>query len=250
MESLRHLISFFVKAAVAILLVAVVWWFVNTVSPRKPVVSDSKASSTTKTILSEGWLPSPRKYSSLLNKAKAPDVHTNEYVHGKVFSYENTVVGYSNNNNGQNSYSTHTYSSSGVSGSGTSGANTSSNQNQPAPVSNEPASPRNLTVRNLSIYEGGHVYTGLSFIGEIRSNFFRDGKFSIIVVDQSGKIVGSSFAVAQTDWTVPGWTRFQTKINYPLPNNVACTMIFEEALTQTERATRKPATTSIPIRCN
>jgi hypothetical protein len=108
---------------------------------------------------------------------------------------------------------------------------------------------RSLNIRNLSIYEGGAVYTGLSFIGEARSSMFRDGKFPIVVIDQSGKVIGISAAIAQSTWSVPGWVRFETRITYPLPNKVPCTMIFEENLTQAERS-RAPLRVPLPIRCN
>lgn len=78
---------------------------------------------------------------------------------------------------------------------------------------------------------------------------FRDGKFPIIIIDGAGRLVGVSAAVAQTAWAVPGWVRFETRINYTLPNKAPCTMIFEEALTQTERV-RQPLRVPLPIRCN
>jgi hypothetical protein len=109
---------------------------------------------------------------------------------------------------------------------------------------------RSSLVRNLSIYDGGHVYTGLSFAGEARSSLFRNGKFPIVVIDRSGRVVGISSALATTDWTVAGWTRFDTKINYTLPVNTPCTMIFEEALTEGERISRQPNRVAIPVMCN
>jgi hypothetical protein len=105
-------------------------------------------------------------------------------------------------------------------------------------------------VRNLSIYEGGHVYTGLSFVGEARASLFREGKFPIVIIDQSGRVVGMSYAVATTNWAIPGWVRFETKINYVLPNKVPCLMIFEEMLTEKERVARKPARLPMSVMCN
>jgi hypothetical protein len=109
---------------------------------------------------------------------------------------------------------------------------------------------RTLYVRNLSIYEGGHIYTGLSFIGEARSTMFRQGKFPIVMVDAYGKVVGVSTAAAENDWTVPGWVRFNTKIEYVLPKNMPCTMVFEEAQFPDERAKKAPTRVPLATRCN
>jgi hypothetical protein len=122
-------------------------------------------------------------------------------------------------------------------------------QSSGSTTSNE-ATDRSLSIRNLSIYQGGHVYTGLSFVGEARSTMFRDGKFPVVVIDAAGRLVGISAAVAQTQWAVPGWVRFETKIMYALPNNVPCTMIFEEALTPAEQKLHAPHRVPLGVRCN
>jgi hypothetical protein len=245
MESLRYLISFFLKVAIAFFIFAFVWWVVSIFFPGLSV--KAIFSSTTSTSTPEGWLPSPRKYSSLLGrKATTPDANTNVFTPGAPYN------GYTLNTN-QYAYTSYNY----VTYVHPKGLTTTTLDGREVTDDTLPQQPstallnnRSLTVRNLSIYEGGHVYTGLSFIGEAKENMFRDGKFPIVVVDQTGRVIGVSAAVASTDWAVPGWVRFQTKIFYTLPQNVPCTMIFEEALTQAERATRMPLRVPIQVRCN
>ena len=99
------------------------------------------------------------------------------------------------------------------------------------------------------MYEGGHVYTGLTFVGEARNTMFQNGRFSIVVVDNTtNRVVSVSYAVATTDWTVAGWTRFQTKIVGTLPDKVRCTMVFEQAAVSSQKT--QPVRVAIPILCN
>ncbi len=244
MESLRYLISFFLKIAIAFFLFAFVWWVVSLFFPSLSV--RAIFSSTTSTSTEEGWLPSPRVYANLFSKrAGTPDANTNVFTPGPPYN------GYTLNTN-QYAYTSYKYVTyvhpKGLATTTVDGkevVDTLPPQPTTALLNN-----RSLTVRNLSIYEGGHVYTGLSFIGEARESMFRDGKFPIVIVDQTGRIIGVSAAIATTDWSVPGWVRFQTKIFYTLPQNVPCTMIFEEALTQSERNVRTPLRIPIQVTCN
>ncbi len=274
MDSIRYLISFFIKVAFAFFVAAIVWWLVSLFSPSLSLHSLLANRTGTST---EGWLPSPRKYSGLLGqRAPVQNENTNVYKPGVAFN------GYGVNDD-QYTYSTYNYVTYTASGTvttkgegsvsttnqqnGVSSNNTSntvsvaSNPNQgvvgksqtsPIPTQAPTAllNNRSLTVRNLSIYEGGHLYTGLSFIGEAKENMFRDGKFPIVVVDAKGKVIGISAAIATTNWTIPGWVRFETKITYALPVNMPCTIVFEEALTQGERATRQPLRVPLQARCN
>ena len=244
MEALRYLLSFFLKVAIAFFVFAFVWWVVSIFFPGLSM--KAIFSSTTSTSTPEGWLPSPRKYSNLFSgRAGTPSATTNVYVPSAAYK------GYTLNTN-QYAYTSYNYVTyihpKGLATTTLDGREISDTlpQQPPTALLNN----RSLTVRNLSIYEGGHVYTGLSFIGEARETMFRDGKFPIVVVDQTGRVIGVSAAVASTDWAVPGWVRFQTKIFYTLPQNVPCTMIFDEALTEGERATRMPLRVSIQVRCN
>jgi hypothetical protein len=252
METIRYLIGFFLKIAFALFLFVFVWWVVSLLFPglsfRSLIGSISGNNSTATSTKGGGdWLPSPRKYSGLFaQKTNTTGTYGNVYVSAPPYS------GYGLNLN-QYQYTTYnyvTYTSKGLATTTLDGKEVISAP--PKQTTTQPGitGSRSLTVRNLSIYEGGHVYTGLTFVGEARSTMFRDGKFPIVVVDQSGRMIGVSAAVATTDWAVPGWTRFQTKILYTLPQNVPCTMIFEEALTQAERNARTPLRVPIQVKCN
>lgn len=238
MESVRDLISFFLKVSAAIFIVVLLIVLTKAV-PRKNTNVNTNASSTPKVDL----LPSPRKYSGMFSMSSssrrspaAPTFSTFSYSGPIAFSSSSM---YQVNYNTPTSYNSYT---TGGSPSQPQGQATSPAFQNQSPTSTVP-------IRNLSIYQGGHVYTGLSFVGEARSQMFREGKFPIIVIDAAGRTVGVTAAVAQTAWTVPGWVRFETRITYPLPSNVPCTMIFEEALTQTER-NRTPVRVALPISCN
>lgn len=259
MDTIKQLIAFFLKVAFAFLLAALVWFLVSLFFPQLSIrgaIPSGTGSST-------DWLPSPRKYSSLFGKKVAvPDATTNLFVASLPYN------GFNTRNNGQYTYSKYTY----VTYTGSDGEILRTTTETPnrdvqlvtrgtdvgtAPTTAVPRqSPtalttnRSLIVRNLSIYEGGHVYTDLSFVGEAKSTMFRDGKFPIVIVSQSGKVIGVSAAVATSNWTVPGWTRFTTKIYYTLPVNVPCTMVFEEALTDKEKIVRQPLRVPIAVTCN
>lgn len=262
MDSVKHFIGFFIKLSLAFFLAALILWLVSLMYPAlsvKAIIARSRTSSTT----DQGWLPSPRRFPSLLGKKVAtPDENTNLFVAPPAFNGYNTMNGTANG--GDYKYANYIYVSYDANGrviltpeneiTPQNARNTSNNaiNNTRGTIPSSPSTTtdRNLLIRNLSIYDGGHIYTGLSFIGEARSSMFKNGRFPIIVVDQNGRLVGISAAVATTDWAVPGWTRFETRIDYVLPNNIPCALVFEEALTQNERAVRQPLRTHIPVRCN
>jgi hypothetical protein len=180
-------------------------------------------------------LPSPRKFqglfgSSSTSRATPRIVSANDF---SAFAFSTST-------------SFNTYSSPVFQ---TQGSQFNTNQNTQATALQDSGVSRAMLVRNLSIYEGGHVYTGLSFVGEARDTMFRDGKFLIVVVDSLGKVVGASYAVAQNTLAPVGWKRFETRIMYTLPNKVPCTMIFEESLSPGEQA-RAPSRVAVPITCN
>ncbi len=262
MESVRALLSIFLKIAIVIFFVALIMWLTSVVG-RSPGASSKNATSTSTP--KADILPSPRKYSGFFttgsssvsnkNTIVAPTLVTPEPF---VFNGTQPQVGNNSNNsihgNGY-TYNTYDYSQypTTLDANGNYVINAKKENKSSQPVSSSPTSlttNRSLYIRNLSIYEGGHVYTGLSFVGEARSTMFREGKFPIAVVDASGRLIGISVAIAQTTWSVPGWVRFETKITYPLPNNVPCTMVFEGALTQQERQNTKPVQAPFGIRCN
>lgn len=235
MDSVRDLLIFFLKVAIGLFVIVLMIWLVSAI-PKGETNTSGKASSTPRVDI----LPSPRKYSGFFSSSStsARTVQPPLLVTPEAFVYQGGIA----------------FSTSSVRTVAQGNAINSYTSNSPtyiqqAPAFSESSNTRNANIRNLSIYENGIVYTGLSFVGEARSSMFRDGKFPIVVLDQAGRVVGVSAAVAQTVWSVPGWVRFETRITYALPNKVPCTMIFEEALTQAEK-TRQPLRVPLPIRCN
>jgi hypothetical protein len=113
MDSLQHLIAFFIKVAFAILLLAVVWWLVYAISPKRIGSTATSTASLTKNIADTDWLPSPRMYSSILGRTKPPTVNSNVYVPGPAYS-GNTFNGYGTNNEANSPYGYSSYSNSGV----------------------------------------------------------------------------------------------------------------------------------------
>lgn len=264
MDSIKYLFSFFLKIAFAIFFIVLILRLASVI-PRSSSINstNSKNASTTPRV---DLLPSPRKYSGFFTTTTASSsakVHGNTLVTPTTFVYGGPVVSVGSSINNTSiikspdgyTYNTYDYSmyptTLDAKGNYVIGSSKPKVQTQSSTgtTSNE-ATDRRLTVRNLSIYQGGHVYTGLSFVGEARSTMFRDGKFPIVVIDATGRLIGISTAVAQTQWAVPGWVRFETKITYTLPNNLPCTMIFEEALTSTEQKVRAPHRVSFGVRCN
>lgn len=246
MESVRHLLTLFLKISFGIFILVLVIWLTSTISRNSGNKGEMSTSTNTVSKPRTDILPSPRKYSGFFTtsgKGVEPVilVTPEPFVFEGEQPFSGNVAG---NGSSIGNYSTYTYSNAPKAATG--------NTTVPPPTNTAVSSTdvaRSQYIRNLSIYQGGHIYTGLTFVGEARTEFFRDGKFPIVVVDASGKVVGISAALAATTWSVPGWVRFSTKINYTLPNKVPCTMVFEENLTQSER-TRAPVRIPFPIMCN
>ncbi len=152
------------------------------------------------------WLLAPRNVGLLSSLMTAPNETTNLYVPGPAYD------GY--------------------------GLNTKANLVEYNQTIAQPT-----VIRNLSIFEGGHIYTGISFSGEAKETIFRDGKFPILIVDNNGRIAGVSYAEQINMWATPGWARFQVKVQSVLPNRVQCSMIFQSANQQQVKYI-------IPITCN
>jgi hypothetical protein len=262
MDSIRDLLGFFLKISVAIFLLVFVIWIVGSIPPAPGKVGGTFGVATTSKF---DYLPSPRAYSGFFSSSstniskpkvfEAPESYI--YTGAQAFSETVTSGNKGSGTNSVNGYSYNTYTYPLYTYEGTNGipvvVSSSPSASTPSQASSSAlvVTPlqRTLYIRNLSIYERGHVYTGLSFIGEARSTLFRDGKFPIVVVDGNGRVVGVSAAVATTQWSVPGWVRFAAKIDYALPNNILCTMVFEEALASTERS-RQPLRVPVPVMCN
>lgn len=109
---------------------------------------------------------------------------------------------------------------------------------------------RGLYIRNLSLYEGGHVYSGLTFMGDAKNSLFVQGRFPIVIVEQTtGRVIARTYASATTNWSVPGWVRFGAKFDTVMQSNSSsCAMIFEAgAPTGSNNELLRVA---IPVMCN
>jgi hypothetical protein len=266
MEKIKHLFVFFLKIAFAIFFIVFlvrVMGAILHVQTKSGAVS-SNASSTPPSDI----LPSPRKYSGFFTSTTATTgskVKGNTFVAPEPFVYTGPIASVNGNANSNNTsvikspdgytYNTYDYSAypTTVDANGNyvvKSSQTNTQTQSTGAIQSDTAADRRLMIRNLSIYQGAHLYTGLAFVGEARSTMFREGKFPIAVIDATGKFVGVSTAVAQTNWTVPGWVRFETKITYPLPSAMACTMVFQEALTASEQKLRAPNHIALGVNCN
>lgn len=271
MDSLRSLILFFIKLAFTIFFIAFVWWLVSLIFPAlsikqmkqlmSPVGSNGKQAD---------FLPSPRAYKGLV-QAPTPTATSNLYVS------DNEFKGYGNQNqvsyggsqnvyggvNYQQSSNVIRYSYSDGKG-GVINSNVAGTQANPSAPYEQAQSDtpkiiegdnRRLYIRNLSIYEGGHVYTGLSFVGEARNEMFLRGVFPIVITDRNGQVLGVSRASSTGAWSVAGWSRFEAKILNTLPNNVPCLMFFEQMKEKlpyrySNEPVSQPLRIVVPIQCN
>lgn len=254
METLQYLIKNTFRYAIVFFVAAFAWWLLALIFPNLSLQSLITAvggkPATTTIQVKDDWLPAPGSLGSLFGrKAEVPTATSNLYVPGPAYSGN----AYNDGRGGANvTYTTYT-TSSGKSGSTfdyapytyTTTTPTTTTQPVQQPLTNKDT--RRLYVRNLSIFEGGSIYTNIAFTGEARNTMFKDGKFPIILVDNTGRGGVIAIAVATSDWTIPGWTRFQTKITANLPIKVPCTLIFQGA---NGTATQKPIQISFPIRCN
>lgn len=204
----------------------------------------------------EDFLPPPGSLS-LAGKAKTPDANTNVYVHGNTFNgYGTSSVDTGNNPQVYVSYDEkgniiykdingNVVDKSAVEYN----ANTTTN-NQPVQAFNinDSKYERALYVRNLSIFQNGHIYTGLRFSGEAKGTMFNNGTFPIFIVDSAGRVIAKEQAVATEKWAVPGWVRFNVKINSILPMRIPCFFVFQAENGSPE--SRKGVFVTVPETCN
>lgn len=228
MEAIRHLIAVFVKIAFGFFGLAIVWWLVSILFPGmsfSAIVSDVKTEK-------KDWLPPPRNYSGLLKNKTAQNEYTNVYKPAPAFD------GYGVNNNAQYTYSNYDY----IQYTSTGTAIVKGEETHAPSATGGNA----VYIRNLSIYNGQYVKQGLSFVGEARSEFFQNDRFSVIMLNKDRQVIGVFPAYASTQWSTPGWVRFQGLITFPLPLG-ACTMLFEQALPPTNH--REPIRIPQPLNC-
>lgn len=241
MDTVHYLLKFTFKLAIFLFFVVIVWWFVATFFPVLSVKNLFSLSDKTKSS-NEGWLPAPGSIGGLFGKAKTPSETDNVYGGGNTFAGYGDQVG-----GGGVQFITYTSTGTQITG----GSKTETKEGEK--IVNG-YSLKELYIRNLSIYEKGHAYTGLAFVGEAKNTMFQEGKFKIIIADMNGRVVGIDYAEATSNWSIPGWTRFQVKVKSVLPSRVPCTMIFEQLTTTSQysysNAKQQPIRVAIPILCN
>lgn len=217
MDAIRYMLGFLWRFAVGLLLLSCVLWVIGTLYPAlsfRSLVGQAGLDGN-----GEDWLPAPGSYSGVFGNQKRSKTNGTVYKHGPAFD------GYKNGGGGASvSYVSYTSSGEETNYYGSAAA-VEAKKN----ISASSTAEKILYIRNLSIYERGHVYTGLSFMGEARETMFVNGRFPIVIVDQSGKPVASSYAEATTDWSPAGWSRFRVLITSVLPNNIPCAMLFQQA---------------------
>jgi hypothetical protein len=239
MDSIKFLITFFFKVAIGALFIAIVWWLVALLFPAISI-SQLRQLTTTEGEVKKDFLPSPRAYSGLFKPVVAPSATSNVYVHGKEFNGFNLSEEEMSNSS---SFLSYTDGSKPVSAT------------HPAPTA---APSRSTYIRNLSIYENGPAYYGLSFFGEARNEMFRNGAFPVLVIDQRGVVIGVSRASSTGAWSVPGWSRFTVSINHTIPpGGRPCSIVFEQGRIQNQNSwsgqsqeASQPVRVGIPVRCN
>lgn len=249
MDSIKYLLHFLFKLVVGIFFAVIVWWLITLFAPQfnpKSLFTLAKNSSiASSTTLGDSWLPSPKNRIDTTNKV-AQTTLFNGY-------------GGDQSNSGQFDYLKYQEAGEEMA-KGTAGRPTTADQRRALAVSSATStitaaqlttvySQKNMFLRNLSIYEGWHVYTGLSFTAEARENMFLNGKFPVVILDPSnGQVVSVAYAEAITNWTVPGWVKFQVKMTGALPSRRPCVMIFEQARYKNSKA--QPIRVVMPITCN
>ena len=234
MNIIKSLLSFFIKIIIGIFFFAIVWWLVTAFYPSLSVKKIFGGNG-------KSILPSPKDYTGLLGDSKVPDENSNVYVPNAPYDAFSNVNG---NGSAKVNYVTYTTSGEQI----INGKNeTISSADSLVLNPNSLYSDKALYIRNLSIYEGGHIYTGISFIGEAKNTMFKDGIFPVLIYDNTGKLVSVTNAQATSVWSTPGWVRFQVKITGSIPNKIPCTMIFQSGDVQSAKV---PTRVAIPMQCN
>lgn len=249
MDIIRSLLGLLFRLAVLLFVSAIVWWLVTTLYPAMSVKSlFSSIGVGTTTDSGDGWLPAPRLQGLLHNDATSAGF---VYSHGTAYNgYGNSYKG--NQGGAQVEFVTYTATGTQIIRYGNNNGAMFSGQQGGENISssNNGQVQKNTYIRNLSIYEGGHAYTGLSFTGEARNEMFQSGMFPVLIIDPAGRVVSRSYAQATSNWSTPGWVRFYVKIDAVLPNKVPCSMIFEEGRGTYTYNTNPPVRVAIPIQCN
>lgn len=214
METIEYLLSIVLKIVFGLLLLVGVLWLVGLLYPNFKVSNVFSGKT-----FSMDWLPAPKNYPSLLGTKSADGQNGKVYVPGPAYN------GYGNTYSGRGSDVDWVY----YTASGTQVVRGSQNVNDQVFTGNTSAyAEKSLYIRNLSIYEGGNVSYGTTFVGEARDTMFRNGTFTVAVLDGTGRIITSTQARATGAWSAPGWGRFQATISTTLPTG-DCALVFFSA---------------------
>jgi hypothetical protein len=224
MDTIRILLGFIVKLVTGLLIGAFVIWLVGLLYP------NFKASSLfDRKIFTFDWLPAPKNYGGLLG--------TRSDTNGKVYEPGPAYNGYGGSgayaNGADVEWTIYTGTSSHVVRSNPENAS----GNVPAAYAD-----KSLYLRNLSIYPGSNISYGMTIYGEARETMFRNGTFTLAIIDRSGRVFASAQAVNTGAWAAPGWVRFQAAIPTRLPAATECALVFYSA--------NEPIKIGIPVRCN
>lgn len=219
MDTIRFLLGHIVKLAFGLFLFAIVIWLIGFLYPQ---FSFSKLVSLD--VFKRNWLPAPRNYAGLF-AVKENATYGTVYVSNT--KYKNGGSYYQS----QPGVDFIAYTDSGtkiIKSSGNPGSPTVSSPN-PGAGSEGTYGDRILYVRNLSVYEGGSITHGQTFVGEARDTMFRNGIFPIHIIDGAGRLIASTQAINTGAWAVAGWSRFQAAIPVRLPANTPCSLVFQSA---------------------
>jgi hypothetical protein len=218
METIEYLLSFVIKLAFGLLLAAAVLWLVGLLYPSFKVSTILSGD-----VFSRDWLPAPKNYGGLLGSQT-----NNGGMNGKVYTPGPAYNGYANANGGYTSGSNVDWVI--YTATGTQVIKGGQDVRSGVFTGNTTAyAEKSLYVRNLSVYEGGMVSYGTTFVGEARDIMFRNGIFTILVIDKGGKVLSTAQAINTGTWAAPGWARFQATISTRLPPNTDCALVFHSA---------------------
>jgi hypothetical protein len=241
MDSVKHLLSYIFTLAFGILCAAIIYWLFTLIFPAVTIKTlfQSTATSTKKTGGLIDLLPDPRSNQGLLTSAKTPDPNTNLF----------NGYGYGPNKN----------QSSLVSYTNSNGNTTNNATDELKPPAGSPVvsyATNKAYVRSLSLYAGGHTYSGFTFTGEARTGMFLNNAFRVVLADPTGRVVSETAAIVTADWAAPGWKRFQVRLGNIVPQNIPCNIFFEQAkeaqqYTYVSAPTSTPAIRVVfPVLCN
>jgi hypothetical protein len=211
MDTIRFLLGKVFQIVFILFIMAGILWFVGTFYPEFRLSNLISVNT-----FSTDWLPAPKNYKGLLGSPQSGGTYGTEYIAGPAYNgYSNAPASGNQNTNVNNQVFT---------------GNTSA------------YAEKSLYIRNLSVYEGGKVSYGLTFVGEARDTMFRNGIFPISIIDRTGKVWGTTQAINTGAWATPGWARFQATIPNQLPPNIDCALIFFSA--------NQNVKVGLAVRCN